>query len=181
MPAAATVFSRAAYDKHTAVSLGFLEKCGEKLYSSQITIDADGKVLDLYRRASPGWKESFADGHYAKGDSFHTFLFHGNMIAIGLCGDLWYEENLAAIEKLSADVIFWRVYTDFNHDVWNTEEKYVYAKQVSKIAPYVLYVSSVCIDKAGDEIARGGAVLFSGSNVISEIPAGKEDVLLADI
>ena len=38
-----------------AVSFGFIEKEEDIFYSSQITIDAEGNVLDLYRRVSPGW------------------------------------------------------------------------------------------------------------------------------
>lgn len=32
-------------------------------------------MIDLYRRVSPGWKESFADEHYREGEEFHSFLF----------------------------------------------------------------------------------------------------------
>ena len=38
------------------VSFGFIEKEGDIFYSSQITIDTDGTILDLYRRVSPGAK-----------------------------------------------------------------------------------------------------------------------------
>ena len=40
-----------------AVSFGFIEKAEDCFYSSQITIDSNGNIIDLYRRVSPGWKE----------------------------------------------------------------------------------------------------------------------------
>lgn len=45
----------------------------------------------------------------------------------------------------------------------------------------MLYVNSYCIDKDEKEIAKGGAILFSKGKIISEIPAGKEDILIVKI
>ena len=70
----------------TAVSFGFIEKEGSCFYSSQITIDANGSVIDLYRRVSPGWKESFASTQYREGNGFHAFQFMDQKVVVGLCG-----------------------------------------------------------------------------------------------
>lgn len=109
-------------------------------------------------------------------------VFHmDKRIAVGLCGDLWYDENIDMIKKINADIIFWPVYTDFNYEKWNKEIKYEYLEQASKINSDVLYVNSYCIDKDEKEIAKGGAILFSKGKIISEIPAGKEDILIVKI
>lgn len=71
-----------------AVSFGFIEKEDDVFFSSQMTIDKNGQIIDLYRRVSPGWKESFAGKEYCEGDGFHTFHLLGREVAIGLCGDL---------------------------------------------------------------------------------------------
>ena len=71
-----------------AVSFGFIEKEDDVFFSSQMTIDKNGQIIDLYRRVSPGWKESFAGKEYCEGDGFHTFHLLGRVVAIGLCGDL---------------------------------------------------------------------------------------------
>ena len=49
------------------VSFGFIEKAADLFYSSQITIDSDGEVIDVYRRVSPGWKEESANERYCEG------------------------------------------------------------------------------------------------------------------
>ena len=46
---------KAAEENALAVSFGFLEKAGNKIYSSQLTIGADGNILNLFRRVSKGW------------------------------------------------------------------------------------------------------------------------------
>ena len=164
-----------------AVSFGFIEKTEKCFYSSQITIDTNGSVIDIYRRVSPGWKGFFANDKYCEGKGFHTFSFKGKDVVIGLCGDLWFDENVEEVKKLRPDVVFWPVYTDFNFNEWNTSMKYEYASQANKLCETVLYVNSFCRDKEGDEIAKGGSALFLNGHISQEIPSGKEDVLFVEV
>ena len=146
-----------------------------------MTINSDGQVIDRYRRVSPGWKESFAGKQYCEGDGFHTFDYGNKVIAIGLCGDLWFDRNIEKINQLNPDVVFWPVYTDYNYNEWNKSVKKEYAIQAGKLKGKVLYVNSYCLDKEGDEIAKGGAALFVNGHIESEIPSGKEDVLIVEV
>ncbi|MGN1025281.1 MAG: carbon-nitrogen hydrolase family protein [Faecousia sp.] len=170
-----------AHDYSVAVSFGFIEKSQDAFYSSQITIDSRGNVVDIFRRVSPGWKETFANEKYREGTGFHSFLFMGQKVAVALCGDLWYDENISEMRQLHPDVVFWPVYTDFNCIEWNESIKYEYAAQAGKIGNMVLYVNSFCKDKSGDEIAKGGSVFFKDGCIAKEIPSGREDVLVVDI
>lgn len=164
-----------------AVSFGFIEKEDTCFYSSQITIDENGNIIDLYRRVSPGWKESFANEQYCEGRGFHTFSYRSKKITIGLCGDLWFDENVAAVKQLNPDVVFWPVYTDFNFKEWNNAIKHEYAAQAKRFCETVLYVNSYCQDKEGDEFAKGGSALFQNGCISAEIPSGQESVLLVEI
>ncbi len=175
--AAISEIAKAAADSKIAVSFGFFEKAEGKIYSSQVTISAEGKIIDLYRRVSLGWKEPDADGHYAEGESFHTFCYLGQKILVGICGDLWDNANIAAIRELDPDVVFWPVYTDFNARNWNTVLKSEYAKQVKDIPAVVLYVNSVCLDQEGEDLAKGGAAVFYEGKIVQEVPAGSEQML----
>lgn len=164
-----------------AVSFGFIEKDGDIFYSSQITIDQNGTVIDVFRRVSPGWKLPHADDTiYREGEGFHLFTFMDKKITVGLCGDLWYDENSKSVKQLHPDIVFWPVYTDFNYNEWNSSMKLEYAEQVSSISGKVLCVNSVCLDKEAEEIARGGAALFVDGQIESEIPAGQETVLIIE-
>ncbi|MGI6580443.1 MAG: carbon-nitrogen hydrolase family protein [Saccharofermentanales bacterium] len=164
-----------------SISLGYIEKNKKKIYSSQITLDSNGNILNNFRRISTGWKEPSADFHYIEGKEFGQFEYLGKTISIGLCGDLWHEENCCAMKKLNSDLVFWPVYTDFNYKEWNEKIKYEYAEQAEKCGNNVLYVNSYCIDGSGDEIARGGAALFANGNIITETPSGEEAVLIVEV
>lgn len=164
-----------------AVSFGFIEKVENRFYSSQITIASNGNIIDVYRRISPGWKEKFADERYREGNGFHIFYYMDKKIAVGLCGDLWFDENVNELKQLFPDVVFWPVYTDFNYNEWNTTIKYEYADQAGKIGGKVLYVNSVCKDKNEENIARGGAVLFIDGKIDKESPSEKESILFVEV
>ncbi|WP_294797127.1 carbon-nitrogen hydrolase family protein [uncultured Fenollaria sp.] len=171
----------AAMENSIAVSFGMIEKMDDALYSSQITVDKAGEVIDVFRRVSDGWKEPIADAHYKEGDGFHTFDFEGKKILVGICGDFWHEgliEKAAAIEK---DLVLWPVYTDFEPRVWNEEEKFEYAKEAAKLKSPVLYVNSVCYDFDDPYISKGGACHFDGGKIIKELPSGAEAVLAVEI
>lgn len=168
----------AAKANKVAVSFGYIEKADDKIYSSQLTIDKEGKTISNFRRVSPGWKEEIADEHYCEGKEFPAFEFEGKVFSVGLCGDLWFDENCVEVEALKADIVLWPVYTDFNFTDWNSSIKNEYAEQAAKIGKTVLYVNSYCLDMDDDEIARGGAAVFSNGKIIEEVPAGEERVLL---
>ncbi|SFQ44190.1 N-carbamoylputrescine amidase [Lachnospiraceae bacterium XBB1006] len=172
---------KAAKANRIAVSFGFVEREGEALFSSQVTIGADGTILDRFRRVSDGWKIPEADEHYREGDGFHDFSYLGEKFAVGLCGDLWHDENVKQMKRLQADVVLWPVYTDFNYQEWNETIKQEYAEQAAGFGRKVLYVNSVCLERNGDEIARGGAAFFAEGKIKQEVPAGEEAVLLCEI
>lgn len=165
-----------------AVSFGFIEKDGGAFFSSQLTADKNGQFKDLYRRVSPGWKEPFAGKEYREGDGFHTFDFLGKRVAVGLCGDLWYEENITRLNELKPDIVWWPVYTDYAIPEWNNTAKPEYAAQAGKINAPVLYVNSVCTDSPGGrESAWGGAALFDKGYIKEELPAGGAGILIVEL
>ena len=172
----------AARENFIAVSFGFIEKDGEAFFSSQITLDKHGRIIDLYRRVSPGWKDAFAGKAYREGSGFHTFDFLGKKAAVGLCGDLWYEENISRLNDLNPDIVWWPVYTDYADSEWNSAAKFEYAQQVANIHAPVLYVNSVCLNPSGDhEMAKGGAAWFDQGFIKAELPAGNEGILFIEV
>lgn len=173
---------KAAKDYNIGVSFGFIERDKDKIYSSQLTIDKSGEIINLFRRVSPGWKEAFSNERYLEGHGFYSFTIDGQKIVIGLCGDLRFEENIEKVKELNPDIVWWPVYTDYNYKNWNDEIKYEYCIQASKICKNTLYVNSYCLDKASeDEIAKGGAAYFYDGIIKKEIPSGEEGILLIEI
>ncbi len=166
---------------NVAISFGFIEKEDEYIYSSQITISSNGEIIDVFRRVSPGWKIPNANGSYVEGKKFHIFNYLNVNFAIGLCGDLWFDENVESMNELDPDIVLWPVYTDFSPSNWNKIKKYEYCSQAKRICNKVLYVNSVCLDQLGEDIAKGGSAYFSCGNIIQEMPSGFESELIISI
>lgn len=170
-----------AKEYQVAISFGYIEKDKEKIYSSQLTTNKNGEILDNFRRVSIGWKEPIADFHYCEGENFRKFNYLNKSISVALCGDLWYEENCVQMKRLNSDIVLWPVYTDFNFQEWNDIIKYEYAEQATKCGNKLLYVNSHCLERDSESIARGGAALFSNGKIEKEIPAGEEGVLIVEV
>ena len=174
--------ARKARETSTAVSFGFIEREGETMYSSQATIDSQGELVNVFRRVSPGWKIEGAGESYRQGEGFHSFLLEGRKMAVGLCGDLWFDENIRQIKDLRLYLLLWPVYTDFPFKEWNSSIKYDYAVQANRACPRTLLVNSFCLDKRDEEeIAKGGAAFFLQGKIGKDLPAGEEGALFVEI
>ena len=159
-----------AKEHSVAVSFGFYEKEQRTIYSSNLCIDKNGDVLDVYRRVSKTWTPEHAGRHYKTGDDFHTFHFMDKKLLVAICGDLWFAENLDRINELEPDLILWPLYIDYSIEEWSRGEKDEYARQVSGLNAPVLMVNSFLQESKG---AVGGAYLFDGGAIKDSLPLGE--------
>jgi len=162
----------------TALSFGFIERDGDKLYSSQITIDHKGDLLHLFRRVSPGWKEPIATSQYKEGPGLTTFDYKGRRFGVAVCGDLFDEEVVDQLAEMPMDYLLWPLYIDYSQEDWEGGVCVEYAQQAAKVGRPVLMVNSYSQDVTR---ARGGAYLFKDGSVTSCLPLGNSGVLTIDL
>ena len=168
----------AAKTYHMAVSFGMIERRDGSLYSAQLFIGADGEIVNVFRRVSPGWKAfSQTDEHYREGARFEKFSYHGKTFAVGLCGDLWTEGRPEEMKALNADVVLWPVWCDYTPAEWNGTVKQEYARQAARCGKNVLLVNPFCAGFQSPESAAGACVHFRDGVIVQEYPSGKPGVL----
>lgn len=153
-----------------AISFGFFEKDEASIYSSNLFIDKNGEIIDLYHRVSKTWTIENASEKYKSGDDFHTYEFMGKTILVAICGDLWFDENIEKINDFKADLILWPLYIDYSIEVWERKAMEEYNQQVSQIHAPILMVNSYMKDGNG---AVGGAYLFNNGKVLECLPLGE--------
>ncbi|MBP7237573.1 MAG: carbon-nitrogen hydrolase family protein [Petrotogaceae bacterium] len=169
----------AAAQSSVAVSFGYIERSAEVFYSSNIFISDSGKILNNFRRLSPGWKVPYADNlYYKEGKDFSLFEYMGKKMATAICGDLWYDDILAKAQSLCADVFLWPLYVSYSVNDWEGGIKQEYAQRVAGIDAPVLMINSFLPEKDG---AMGGCCVFRDGRVERELKMGDRGLLIFEV
>ena len=164
---------RMSREKGIDVLFGFVERDGERLFSSCALVEK-GVLTQTYRRISRGWKEyCHTDMHYCEGDAPSAFVYRGRRCAIALCGDLWdFPERFA----LGQELLFWPVYISYTPQQWAGGTAQEYALQTRQCGGRVLLCNSLC---EGD--SWGGAAVFAEGRIAAHLPVGQEGLLLYEV
>lgn len=156
-----------------ALLTGYIEKDGERLYSSCIVL-ANGEIVHNYRRITRGWKEyGKTDAHYCEGTKTGTFCLSGKNMMPALCGDLWDCPERFRTEHL----LIWPVYVNCTPDEWENGLLDEYAAQASKAAADTLMINPI------DREPRnyGGAFRFRNGKVTARTAFDREEILYVDV
>jgi N-carbamoylputrescine amidase len=156
-----------------ALATGYIERDGEKLYSSYAVI-ADGRIIHNYRRISKGWKEyDKTDGHYCEGNETAPFQLQEKTMMLALCGDLWEFPERFRTEHL----LIWSVYINYSVEEWDQGTLDEYAAQAALAAPDVLMVNPL----DADPVNHGGSFRFRDGKTAARIPFDREGILIVDV
>ena len=149
---------------------GYIERDGDKLYSSCAVL-SEGRTVYNYRRVSKGWKEySKTDGHYCEGTEVKSFHLQGKDMSLTLCGDLWDFPDAFRTEH----PLIWPVYVNYTPEEWNSGVLEEYAAQAALASKDVLMVNPI----DSEPVNHGGSFRFCGGRVAARIPFDKEDILI---
>ena len=101
-------FSALAKELDVVLPLSFFERAGNAHYNSLVMIDADGEVLDVYRKThipnGPAYQEK---QFFTPGDTgFIVWETKYANVGVGICWDQWFPETARSLALLGADVIF---------------------------------------------------------------------------
>jgi N-carbamoylputrescine amidase len=102
-------FQALAAELGVVIPVSFFEKAGPEYYNSVATVDADGRLLGVYRKAhipdGPGYQEKFFFKPGSTG--FHTYKTRFATIGVAICWDQWFPEAARAMALAGADVLFY--------------------------------------------------------------------------
>ncbi len=102
-------FSTLAKELEIVLPLSYFEKAGEEYFNSLVVINADGNVLDNYRKThipdGPGYEEKF---YFSPGDTgFKVWDTKFAKIGVGICWDQWFPETARSLALMGAELIFY--------------------------------------------------------------------------
>lgn len=101
-------FISVAKELSVVLPISFYEKDGNVLYNSVAIIDADGKVLGVYRKThipdDHFYQEKF---YFTPGDTgFKVWNTRYGKIGVGICWDQWFPETARSMAVLGAELLF---------------------------------------------------------------------------
>lgn len=102
-------FAALAAELSVVLPVSFFEREGPHYYNSLAMIDADGRVLGVYRKShipdGPGYEEKF---YFRPGDTgFRVWPTRHGTIGVGICWDQWFPECARAMMLLGAEVLLY--------------------------------------------------------------------------
>lgn len=102
-------FSQVARELGVVLPVSFFEKEGDKYFNSVAIIDADGKILGIYRKThipdGPGYEEKY---YFQPGDTgFKVWNTRYAKIGVGICWDQWFPEAARCMALLGAELLLY--------------------------------------------------------------------------
>lgn len=102
-------FKEIAKELKVVLPISFYEKKNNARYNSIAIIDADGKILGVYRKShlpdGPGYQEKY---YFNPGDTgFMVFDTKYGKIGVGICWDQWFPESARCMTLMGAEILFY--------------------------------------------------------------------------
>lgn len=168
-------FSDLAKELGVAIPVSFFERAGQCYYNSLAMIDADGRVLGVYRKShipdGPGYEEKF---YFRPGDTgFKAWTTRFGTIGVGICWDQWFPECARVMMLQGADLLMYPTAIgtepeEPNLDTKDPWQRAMIGHAVSNVAPVVaanrvgqeprqvFYGHSFIADQRGNKVAELG-------------------------
>ncbi|MFI3237819.1 MAG: N-carbamoylputrescine amidase [Lachnospiraceae bacterium] len=107
--AAVARFKVVAKELEVVLPISFYEASGNVTFNSIVVIDADGSVLDTYRKTHIPDGLPYAEKFYfTPGDTgFKVWDTKYAKIGIGICWDQWFPETARSLALLGAELLFY--------------------------------------------------------------------------
>ena len=166
--------SSLAKELGVVLPVSFFEEDGSRRFNSLTMIDADGKVLGLYRKShipdAPGYSEKF---YFAEGDT--DFIVHDTAIGkvgAGICWDQWFPEAARAMVLKGAEILIYptAIGSEPADRSWDSRDHWHRVMQGHAGANITPLIAS---NRVGMERGNSGEMVFYGSSFIADHTGAK--------
>jgi len=167
-------FVTLAKELRVVVLVSYFEKSLEgKYFNSLVVIDADGSVMDNYRKThipdGPGYEEKF---YFEPGDTgFKVYKTHYGKIGVGICWDQWFCETARALTLMGAEIIFYPTAIGSEPEIGLDSMEHWQRVQMGHAATNTVPV--VVANRYGREIGESCELTFYGSSFITDYTGAK--------
>ncbi|WP_229628109.1 N-carbamoylputrescine amidase [Vibrio parahaemolyticus] len=182
--------SALAKELGVVIPVSYFEKAGNTFFNSLVMIDADGTVLDNYRKShipdGPGYSEKY---YFSPGDTgFKVWQTKFGKFGAGICWDQWFPELARSLALHGAEAIFYptAIGSEPQDLTLDSRDHWQRTMQGHSAANLVPVIAS---NRVGTEIDDGIETTFYGSSFITdhtgakiaEAPREGETIIYAEI
>jgi N-carbamoylputrescine amidase len=183
-------FSRLAAELEVVLPLSYYERDTNTFFNSLVMINADGTVLDNYRKShipdGPGYCEKF---YFTPGDTgFKVWKTRYGVFGAGICWDQWFPETARCCALMGAEAMFYptAIGSEPQDPALDSSGHWQRVMQGHAAANLLPVIAS---NRTGTEEDDGITTTFYGSSFITDHTGGKiaeagreeEKILLASI
>jgi len=163
-----THFSAIAKVLGVVLPLSYFEKAGEEYFNSLVVIDADGTVLENYRKThipdGPGYEEKF---YFTPGDTgFKVWQTAVGRIGVGICWDQWFPETARSLALMGAELILYPTAIGSEPEI-NVDSK-AHWQRVQQGHAAANTVPVIAANRIGVEEGKSCTLTFYGSSFMSD-------------
>jgi N-carbamoylputrescine amidase len=163
-------FAALASELGIVLPVSVFERAGPAFFNSIAMVDADGRVLGVYRKShipqGPGYEEKF---YFSPGDTgFKVWETAAGKIGVGICWDQWFPECARAMALMGAELLLYPTAIGSEppapgYDSQPHWEMVMRGHAAANILPVV------AANRIGTEVAPDGRdVTFYGSSFIAD-------------
>ncbi len=170
-------FQKLAAELALVLPICFFERANYAHYISIAIIDADGRVLGVYRKShipdGPGYREKF---YFNPGDTgFRVWNTRHARIGVAICWDQWFPEAARAMALEGAEILFYptAIGSEPQNAAIDSKEHWQTVMRGHAGANLTPLIAS---NRIGREAMTDSAITFYGSSFI----AGPEGQMLAE-
>lgn len=181
-------FGTIAKELGVVLLVSYFEKSDKEYFNSLVVVDADGKIMDNYRKThipcGPGYEEKF---YFKPGDSgFKVYDTTHGKIGIGICWDQWFCETARALSLMGAEIIFYPTAIGSEPEISVDSKDHWQRVQMGHAATNTVPV--VVSNRIGEEVGESCTLTFYGSSFITdytgekiaEASRDKEEIIYAE-
>ncbi|MGB5622595.1 MAG: N-carbamoylputrescine amidase [Gammaproteobacteria bacterium] len=166
--------SQLAAELGVVLPVSFFERANNTFFNSLVVIDADGAVLDVYRKShipdGPGYQEKF---YFSPGDSgFRVWDTRYGRIGVAICWDQWFPEAARIMALQGAEFLFYptAIGSEPENADLDSRDHWQRTMQGHAAANMVPVIAS---NRIGTEQGESCAITFYGSSFIADQTGAK--------
>ncbi len=158
-------FRELAAELGVVMPVSFFERAGQAHYNSVAMIDADGRLLGVYRKShipdGPGYQEKY---YFRPGDTgFATWNTIHGAIGVGICWDQWFPECARAMALKGADILLYPTAIGSEPEAPDLDTKRMWRRAMVGHA-----VSNMVAVVAANRVGTENGQTFYGSSFVAD-------------